>query len=273
VSSIVGCVDRHQENLSAIYDHFPAMFKIDGDLVCDHRLYLADAPVLLCRMPDQHTGFPKPMCHIQVSSLQAGVPMSAGQDLSALISTRICHDLINPIGAISNGLELLGDISQQQSPELDLVAGSAEQASAKLSFFRIAFGNASEGSETSGPMIARLVEAMYVGARFRPSWTVLDGTLPKGEVKLALLLMLGVETSLKLGGSCTVAREGDAWRLDATGPRIEPNLDHWAFATDGRPTEALSSKEVQFAVARDTSLAIGRRVQMSSGEAGMRVQF
>ena len=199
--------------------------------------------------------------------------MSATPDLSALISTRICHDLINPIGAISNGLELLGDIAPQNSPELELVADSAEQASAKLAFFRIAFGNTSPGAEASGPTVLRLINAMFAGSRFRPAWNAVDAALPKGEVKLALLLMLGVETSLKLGGSCAICRDKGVWTLDATGKRIEPDLDIWAIVTDGRAANDLTSKEVQFAVARETAEALGRRVQMSFGEAGMRVQF
>ena len=66
-------------------------------------------------------------------------------DLAALISSRICHDLISPIGAINNGLELLGMSGQSlDTPEMSLINESVQNASARIRFFRIAYGAASE---------------------------------------------------------------------------------------------------------------------------------
>ncbi|MEO0403208.1 MAG: histidine phosphotransferase, partial [Pseudomonadota bacterium] len=63
-------------------------------------------------------------------------------NLAALIGSRICHDLISPIGAINNGLELLGMSDQRDGPEIDLISESVENASARIRFFRIAYGAA-----------------------------------------------------------------------------------------------------------------------------------
>lgn len=194
-------------------------------------------------------------------------------DLSALISTRICHDLINPIGAINNGLELLGIDERAAGPELDLVVGSAAQASAKLSFFRLAFGRASDQSEIGGNMVARTLSEMFSGGRFKPNWTLPEGSYSRNEVKLSLLLLLGIEGSLKIGGSCAISRNGDTWQLQATGPRVEPDQALWAIVTENRAPAELTAKDVQFAVAAETAARLGRKVSMSSGQAGMSLKF
>ena len=66
-------------------------------------------------------------------------------EIAALIASRICHDLISPIGAIGNGMELMALSSgqEQSSPELDLISQSVENANARIRFFRIAYGSAS----------------------------------------------------------------------------------------------------------------------------------
>ena len=65
-------------------------------------------------------------------------------DLAALVSSRICHDIISPVGAIANGLELMDEETDQDMREqaMDLIRKSATQASAKLQFARLAFGAA-----------------------------------------------------------------------------------------------------------------------------------
>ena len=63
-------------------------------------------------------------------------------NLSALIGSRICHDLISPIGAINNGLELLGMTTRQAGPEMALISESVENAAARIRYFRVAYGAA-----------------------------------------------------------------------------------------------------------------------------------
>jgi len=96
-------------------------------------------------------------------------------DLSALISTRICHDLINPIGAINNGLELLDAVGTAPGPELSLVNDSASAASAKLNVFRLAFGDVSTQAEVKGDRIAKMISDMYGDSRMTVDWQPIDG--------------------------------------------------------------------------------------------------
>ena len=71
-------------------------------------------------------------------------------NLAALVGSRICHDLISPIGAINNGLELLGMSGDMSGPELELISDSVANANARIRFFRIAFG-AAANSRSAGP--------------------------------------------------------------------------------------------------------------------------
>ena len=63
-------------------------------------------------------------------------------DLAALVGSRICHDLISPIGAIGNGVELMMMDRASASPELALIAESVASANARIRYFRVAFGTA-----------------------------------------------------------------------------------------------------------------------------------
>ena len=81
--------------------------------------------------------------------------------LSALISSHICHDLISPIGAINNGLELFAITNNASGGEIGLISASAESASDSLRYMRIAFGAASKTEMMSGREIANITFAHF----------------------------------------------------------------------------------------------------------------
>ena len=118
-------------------------------------------------------------------------------DLAALVSSRICHDVINPVSAISNGLEMLAEEPDQamRDAAMDLIRKSAAQASAKLQFARLAFGAAgSAGAEIDlrdGEKVSR--EFVAGTGKHQVVWQGPPITLPKNKVKLLLnLVALGV---------------------------------------------------------------------------------
>jgi histidine phosphotransferase ChpT len=151
-------------------------------------------------------------------------------ELAALVSSRICHDVINPVSAISNGLEMLGDEPDQamRDAAMDLIRKSAAQASAKLQFARLAFGAAgSAGAEIDLRDAERVARDFVSGSgKHQVNWQGPAVTLPKNKVKLLLnLVALGV-IALPRGGtinvtisgtppavSFTVCAKGDAARL------------------------------------------------------------
>ena len=145
-------------------------------------------------------------------------------ELAALISSRICHDVISPVGAIANGLEMLGEEQDESMREqtMDLIRKSARQASAKLQFARLAFGAAgSAGAEIDLRDAERVARDFVQGGKHTLSWQGPPVTLPKNKVKLLLnLLALGV-VALPRGGTVNVEINGEgpevAFRVLAQG--------------------------------------------------------
>ena len=133
-------------------------------------------------------------------------------ELAALISSRICHDVISPVGAIANGLEMLGEEQDESMREqtMDLIRKSARQASAKLQFARLAFGAAgSAGAEIDLRDAERVARDFVHGGKHSLSWQGPPVTLPKNKVKLLLnLLALGV-VALPRGGTVNVEIKGE----------------------------------------------------------------
>jgi histidine phosphotransferase ChpT len=141
-------------------------------------------------------------------------------DLAALLCSRVCHDVISPVGAIANGLEVLEDEDDEdmRRTAMDLVQRSARQASAKLQFCRIAFGAAGSAGATIDLGEAGDMAKAFVGEeKVKLDWQAPRITLPKGEVKLLLNMMLLGIGAVPRGGTVSVALEGGAPVVRATG--------------------------------------------------------
>jgi histidine phosphotransferase ChpT len=155
-------------------------------------------------------------------------------DLASLLCSRLCHDLLSPVGALNNGIELLAD---EQDPEmrdrcLELLAESARASANKLKFFRLAFGAAGGFGDAIDTREARAALEGLFGTerRIELGWMVEDDKLSKGAVKLLLNLALLAGDALVRGGRLDVGAEakdgGTELVIRAEGPRIllDPNL-------------------------------------------------
>src|SRR4030095_12059875 len=125
-------------------------------------------------------------------------------ELARLLCSRLCHDLLSPVGALNNGIELLAD---EQDPEmrercLELLAESARASANKLKFFRLAFGAAGGlGDEIDTREAKAALEGLYgVEKRIELGWMVAGDRLPKGAVKLLLNLAMIAGAALGVGG-------------------------------------------------------------------------
>jgi len=129
-------------------------------------------------------------------------------ELAALVSSRICHDIINPVSAISNGLEMLGEEPDQDMREaaMDLIRKSAFQATAKLQFARLAFGAAgSAGAEIDLRDAEKVAREFLQGTgKHEVIWQGPAVTLPKNKVKLLLNLVALGMVALPRGGTVSV---------------------------------------------------------------------
>jgi len=149
-------------------------------------------------------------------------------DLASLLCSRLCHDLLSPVGALNNGIELLAD---EQDPDmrercLELLAESARASANKLKFFRLAFGaGGGFGDEVDTREARGALEGLYgPEKRIELGWMVAGEQLPKGAVKLLLNLAMIAGDSLVRGGRLDVGAErgdeGIEMVIRAEGPRV-----------------------------------------------------
>ncbi|NNM73650.1 histidine phosphotransferase ChpT [Enterovirga aerilata] len=128
-------------------------------------------------------------------------------DLAALLCSRVCHDVISPVGAIVNGLEVLeedNDASMQDFA-LDLIRKSATQASARLQFARLAFGAAgSAGAAIDLGDAEAVAKGMFGDDKIRLTWSAPRILMPKNRVKLLLNLVMLATNAIPRGGSIDV---------------------------------------------------------------------
>ena len=149
-------------------------------------------------------------------------------DLASLLCSRLCHDLMSPVGALNNGLELMADESDPEMREkcLELLGDSARASANKLKFFRLAFGAAGGFSDSIDTHEAcAALEGMFgPERRIELGWMVSGDKLPKGAVKLLLNLGLLAGDALVRGGRLDVGAETTDEAIElvirAEGPRI-----------------------------------------------------
>ncbi|AEV39156.1 hypothetical protein PSE_4654 [Pseudovibrio sp. FO-BEG1] len=133
-------------------------------------------------------------------------------DLAALVASRVCHDIISPVGAITNGLEVLDEEGNEDMADfaMDLIRKSARQASAKLQFARLAFGAAGSAGASIDLGDAQEVAVGYMSnEKANLEWTMPRLLLPKNQVKLILNLLLLMNQCVPRGGTITISMEGD----------------------------------------------------------------
>lgn len=178
-------------------------------------------------------------------------------DLAALLAARICHDLINPIGAISNGLEMLALQGTKLSAELELIDTSTQSAAARLAFFRVAFGPARAGGPLRSDELHRLSTAYFAPAKLVIEWQGDQPEVPRQQARILLLLLMCVKSALPSGGRAVVLIHGSASSIAVTAPRIlaEPAL--WHPLQDHRPLPELNAGQVHFALAAKALQAAG----------------
>jgi histidine phosphotransferase ChpT len=158
------------------------------------------------------------------ADLMASVTLDS-LDLAALLCSRVCHDVISPVGAIVNGLEVLEDENEASMREfaLDLIRKSARQASARLQFARLAFGAAgSAGASIDLGDAEQVTKGMFTDDKVALSWEGPRALLPKNKVKLLLNLVVLATNAIPRGGAIAVKIAGDAaaaeFKLTAKGP-------------------------------------------------------
>lgn len=190
-------------------------------------------------------------------------------ELAALISSKICHDVINPVGAIVNGLEVLEeeDDADARSNALDVIRNVTETASARLQFARFAFGASGSGATPIDLSTAEQISRGFIGqGKHRFTWSAKPGHVAKDRVKLLLnLVALGV-AALPRGGDVVVTVSGPhdkatfEVRCKGTGAVIPQHLAEF-LGTGVKPE--LNSRSIQAYYATRLAATAGMRLQVA----------
>jgi histidine phosphotransferase ChpT len=190
-------------------------------------------------------------------------PISIGAlDLAALLCSRVCHDLISPVGAIVNGLEVLDEDKDEETRvfALDLIKKSAKVASAKLQFCRLAFGAAgSAGAQIDLGDAEKVARGLLEDGKTTIVWNLPRELAPKNKAKLLLNMLLVAVGAIPRGGTLTVEPAGAGFRIAAAGlnARVPPAA---AELLSGSPTHTVDAHAIQPVftgiLARDCGLTV-----------------
>lgn len=192
-------------------------------------------------------------------------------DLAALVGSRICHDLVSPLGAIGNGIELMS-MTGGAGAEMDLVSESVENANARIRFFRLAFGSASEGQTLGAREVGAIAGDQRRGSRVTLAWRV-EGDLERREAKLLLLALCCIESAA--GGSAEVeaGRTARGLRLAARAPRLRYEEALWGGLDGLGPAALPPATQVHFALAPRLAAELGRPLRIERSEERVEIAF
>lgn len=207
----------------------------------------------------------------------SGAAMTSEADLTSILVSRICHDLVSPVGAVVNGVDLVTEIGGGDiEAELAMISQSSNRASALLQYYRIAFGAASDEAEVSRTSLAEQASTFLATPRILLNWSGKSGPhLPRPIAKLLLQLLLCargvagmraiINVNMPMDGSLPLEIEVQSER----GPDAPEMLARLA----GTPTPGeVSPRLVEFALARETVLALDLDLLISESESHIVLQ-
>jgi len=194
------------------------------------------------------------------------------ETLAALIGSRICHDLISPIGAVNNGLELLALSQDRDGPEMALVTDSASSANARICLFRLAFGLATPDQVSRADDLTAIWRGVYSDGRFTLDWQG-PATLPREEARLLALACLCVEVALPQGGKLRIVRIDDGWHVRGTGPRLAFDEPLWGILSSFRTEKTVAPAHVQFLLLPGHLHEMGRLCRYERGDCHIGLSF
>ena len=202
------------------------------------------------------------------------------EKLASLIGSRICHDLISPIGAVTNGLELLELSGVPKGPEVDLVNQSAQSAAARIRYYRLAFGDCGQLDSdhvVKSAEIVGILSNVFIGGRMNVAWHV-EQDRSRAEVKAALLAIMCAEAALGSGGSIDISLQKNDWFIEGNGRKLMLQPDLWQFLQRDMsdvftPDIAIAPAAVQFALLPQILGQLGRHLSVTATDQTLFLTF
>jgi len=200
-------------------------------------------------------------------------------DFASLLCSRLCHDLLSPVGALNNGLELLGDENDADMRErvFQLLSESARASANKLKFFRLAFGAAGGfGEQVDSREAKTAIEGLLAdNARTTFNWWVEAETLPKTALKVMLNLALIASEALVRGGTLDVGGEESGGENEIVvkieGPRIILDPELRGTLTDGERETGVTPRAAAAYLVHTLTAQANGAVQVSEPADGVMI--
>lgn len=189
-----------------------------------------------------------------------------------LAVARMCHDLVSPLGAIANGIELMLLSGQSATAEIDLVDASSAAALARLRFFRIAYGMAEAEKNISAKELRGTLGTISSSGRIKIDW-LHSGEVPAREVQAIFLAIQCLESALPYGGEMSVAHYDNLWQLDVHAARVKMDPALWQPLMRGAAPAEIAASALQFALLPDALQGLGRRIQIAVTEQTITITF
>jgi histidine phosphotransferase ChpT len=201
------------------------------------------------------------------------MPTTEKIDLNALLGSRICHDLISPIGAISNGIELLMMDGGGRTPELALIVDAVANANARIRFFRVAFGVSGSSEQRIGRSeVTGILGDLHRGGRLSIDWQT-PPDLSRREVKLAFLAIQCLESAMPQGGIVTAEKGEARWTIRGEASRLNVEPDLWEVLSNPAAHPDLGANRVHFALLREEMARQHRRLTVDIRDGDIRLTF
>ena len=194
-------------------------------------------------------------------------------EFAALLVSRVCHDLVGPLGAVVNGMEVLADErdAEMRADAIRLVTSSAEQALARIQFMRIAFGAAgSAGAELDLAEVGRLVSGLLAGGKITLAWEAGSPYWPKNWAKLLMNATLLAADCMPRGGTVTVRIGPDpgvpSFRIHGTGTHVRVAEDVQRLLKGEATLAAVDARGVQPFLTHKLSRTVNAGFVLTQGE-------
>lgn len=181
-----------------------------------------------------------------------------------LLASRLCHDLISPVGAITNGIELMGDEGPEFAKDATaIVAQSAKRAGYRLQFYRFAYG--AGGSGGGAPAPKELVAGMMEGGKVACDWPSAYDDLPVEWQKLACNLALLAAEVLPRGGKVNLSGKGKTLEAVAEGESVNLTPEAKAALAPGAEVNALTARTIHGYFTARYAEKLGARLSLAEG--------
>ena len=194
-------------------------------------------------------------------------PLPSDAEITSILASRICHDLVSPIGAIVNGVDLVRELGGADvDAELAMISQSSDRASALLKYYRIAFGDAAEGSAISRAALREQAVAFLGSSRITIDWPEDPGpALPREAARLLFLLLMCLRGLAGMRGVLSVHLRQETEmpmevRVDgAFSPDANEMLSHLSGDAEG---SAITPRLVEFALSRTCAARLGATLKI-----------